>query len=175
MGNLPHRNNAKSNWMMSGIHLQKFAKSHKTTKQCYISKSTYFLHSIPLIKQSQKQPFTPQKQKKAELDNVWNSPPKIAKSYKITKCAISPKKKTYFCTAYPLIKQSQNGPFTPWKQWKVELEDVWNSPTKFGKVLQNNKKVLYLWKYTFLHSTPVIKIVLEWAIYPIETMKSRSV
>ena len=31
--------------------------------------------------------------------------------------------------------------------------------------------MLYLWKYTFLHSIPLNKIVLEWAIYPIKPIK----
>ena len=31
-------------------------------------------------------------------------------------------------------------------------------------------RMLYLWKHTVLHSTPFIKIVLEWTVYPIETV-----
>ena len=46
---------------------------------------------------------------------------------------------------------------------------------KLGKSYKTIKKVRYLKKYTFLHSTPLDKIVLEWSIYPIETIKIRFV
>ena len=39
--------------------------------------------------------------------------------------------------------------------------------------LKNDKKVRYLRKDTFLHNTPLNKKILEWAIYPIETVKIR--
>ena len=51
---------------------------------------------------------------------------------------------------------------------------IWKWSEFHLKILQspiNKKKVRYLKKYTFLHSKPFHKIVLEWTIYPIETKK----
>ena len=113
MGNLPHRNNEKLNWMMSRIHHQKVAKSYKTTKKCYLSENTHFC-TIYL--------------NKIELERA----------------------------IYPMeTMKNRIG-------WCLEFTSKnWTSPTK-------PQKVLYLWKYTFLHSTSHNKIVLEWAIYPIK-------
>ena len=42
-----------------------------------------------------------------------------------------------------------------------------------GYVLQNHRKVQYIKKYTLLHSAPLNKKVLEWAIYSTEAIKIR--
>ena len=39
--------------------------------------------------------------------------------------------------------------------------------------IQNHEKVRYLKKYTFLYSTPLNKVVLEWTIYPLKHIKIR--
>ena len=45
-------------------------------------------------------------------------------------------------------------------------------PPKNWPSLKKHKKEQYLKKYTFLHSTPLNKRVLEWSIYSIETTKN---
>ena len=44
---------------------------------------------------------------------------------------------------------------------------------KLAKSYEKHKKLRYLKKCTFLYSTSLNKIVSEWSIYPIETIKIR--
>ena len=92
----------------------------------------------------------------------------LAKSYKTTeKCYIS--ENTHFCTAHILNKIVLKWANYPIKTKKSRIGWCLEFTSKYWLVLQNHKKVLYLWKYTFL----VNKMVLEWAIYAIKPIKIR--
>ena len=71
-----------SNWKQSELQLEKLAKSHRSIKKCDLSKCTHFCNVLPLMKKSQNGPFTPYKPKNFDLEAVWISPQKLAKSQK---------------------------------------------------------------------------------------------
>ena len=94
-------------------------------------------------------------------------------SYKTTKKVLFLWKYTFFHSIL-LNKIVLEWAIYPTETWKVEWDDVWNSPPKIGCSTKPQKKILSFWRHIFLHWTPLNRIVLEWANYPKDTMKSRN-
>ena len=95
----------------------------------------------------------------------------LAKSYKIIyKCIISEKKQFLHNVAVNKIVLE----YTIYniENIKFDFGKVCILPINIGQVLQNHRKVQYLKNFSLLHSTPFDKKVLEWALYPIETIKN---